>query len=373
VFPSIVGSPKYPAALLGLGMKDSYVGDEAQTKRGMFSGFYYETDPQNSYNSSMGRIERSRFNSLTGVLSLKYPNERGIIIDWDGMQQIWHRAFRDELRIDPEDHAILLTEAPLNPRRNREQMAEIMLESFGFPALHVCQTAVLSLYSAGRTTGILLDVGDGVTHIVPVFEGFALPHAIQRLDLSGRDLTEYLVRLLMERGYRLTTTSEREIARAIKEKLCYVAEDFVSDLASSWDIERSYELPDGQIIVIGNERFRCPEALFRPDLVGMEFTGVHELIYNSIMKCDFDIRKHLYGSIIVSGGSSMFPGFVDRLHKEISNLAPSSTTVNLIAPTNIKNSAWIGGSILASLPLFRQMCVSKQDYLEHGTCIVHRK
>nr|VDD32717.1 unnamed protein product [Brassica oleracea] len=280
VFPSIVGRPRHTGVMVGMGQKDAYVGDEAQSKR---------------------------------------------------------------------EHPVLLTEAPLNPKANREKMTQIMFETFNTPAMYVAIQTVLSLYASGRTTGIVLASGDGVSHTVPIYE---------------------------ERGYSFTTTAEREIVRDMKEKLSYIALDYEQELETSntsSSVEKSFELPDGQVITIGAERFRCPEVLFQPSMIGMENPGIHETTYNSIMKCDVDIRKDLYGKIVLSGGTTMFGGIGDRMSKEITALAPSSMKIKVVAPPERKYSVWIGGSILASLGTFQQMWIAKAEYDESGPSIVHRK
>lgn len=342
IFPSIVGRPRHQGVMVGMGQKDSYVGDEAQTKR--------------------------------GILTLKYPIEHGIVTNWDDLEKIMHHTFYNELRIAPEEHPVLVGQPPLNPKANSEKMTQIMFETFNVPALYSSTTAVLSLYAAGRTSGAVLESGDGVTHCVPVFEGYGMPHAVLRWDVAGRCVTDFLMKIMTERGYSFTTTAEREIVRDIKEKLCFVSQDFDAQMKNPEDEEKGvYELPDGQVISVGSSRFRAPETLFRPNMIGMESMGIHQLLHSSISKSDADVRKELYSNVVLSGGNTMFCGLESRLQKELSALAPASMKVKVVAPPERKYLVWIGGSILASLSTFQQMWMSKQEYDESGPSLVHRK
>jgi len=295
VFPSIIGRPRHQGVMIGMGQKECYLGDEAQKKR--------------------------------GVLKLSYPIEHGIITNWDHMEMIWHHTFYNELRVAPEDHPVLLTEAPMNPKVNREKMLEIMFETFNVPSWYLQIQAVLSLYASGRTTGIVFDSGDGVSHVVPIYEGYSLPHAIMRIDLAGRDITEYLKKILTEAGIQMTTTAESEIVRTMKEKLCYVSMNYDEEVAGTVE-ETDYEMPDGTIVKLGTQKFRAPEILFQPEMSGLESKGIHHAIYDSIMKCDVDIRKDLYSSIVLSGGTTCYPNIAERIQAEVGELAPGSMTVN---------------------------------------------
>lgn len=221
-----------------------------------------------------------------------------------------------------------------------------------------------------------MDSGDGVTHTVPIYEGYSLPHATLRQDFAGRNITNYFIQLLMERGFAFASSAEREIVRDIKEKFSFIAMDFDQELQKSFKTksnEQIYELPDGQTIRLGSERFRASEILFRPNLVGQEFDGLHQTIFSSITRCDIDIRRELFDNIVLSGGSTMFHNLPERLQKELIRLTPSSIKIKLVAPAQRKFSVWLGGSILAGLSTFQHLWISKNDYDEYGSTIIHRR
>ncbi|XP_072041853.1 actin, cytoplasmic-like [Amphiura filiformis] len=348
VFPSVVGRPRHKETLFGLGLqkKKHYLGDEAQTKR--------------------------------GILKLKYPIEHGIVTDWDDMETIWRYTFNTELGVDPEDRAVLMSEAPRNPKLHREKMTQILFENFDVGSLYIGVQGVLALFASGRTTGLVIDSGDGVSYSVPVVDGYALPFAVERLDMAGRDMTSFLRTILLERGYWFSTTAEQEIIREMKERMCYVALDFDLEMYNSTHptteqkLPSQYVLPDGNTLTIGNERFRCPEALFQPYFLGMEAPGIHQMAQSSILKCDPDLLRYMYGNVLLSGGSTMFPGITDRMQRELQSMAPPMT-VKIIAPSERKYSVWLGGSILASLSTFKDMWITHEDYNEYGPLIVHQR
>ncbi|KAF8363750.1 arp-1, partial [Pristionchus pacificus] len=341
-FPNYVGRPKHTRVMAGALDGDLFIGPKAEEYR--------------------------------GLLSIKYPMEHGIVNDWSDMEKVWQYIYsQEQLNISPEEHPVLLTEAPLNPMSNREKAAEIFFEQFNVPALHVQMQAVLALYSTGRTTGVVLDSGDGVTHVVPIFEGFAMQHAIERIDVAGRDVSRHLRFLLRKEGHDFHRSSEFEIVREVKEKACYLSPNPIKEEAA--DPERmQYSLPDGSRMEVAACRFRAPEILFRPEIIGEEWPGVAQCVDIAIKKCDMDLRKKLYSNIVLSGGSTMFPGFGDRLLFEMKRLAPQDTKIRISAPQERLYSTWIGGSILASLDTFRKMWVSKKEYDNDGSKrVIHRK
>lgn len=206
----------------------------------------------------------------------------------------------------------------------------------------------------------------------PIYEGFAMPHSIMRVDVAGRDVSRYLRLLLRKEGVNFRTTAEFEIVRTIKERACYLASNPAKE--ETMETERvQYTLPDGSSLDIGPARFRAPEVLFRPDLIGEEYEGLHEVLVYSIQKSDMDLRKVLFQNIVLSGGSTLFKGFGDRLLSEVKKLAPKDIKIRISAPQERLYSTWIGGSILASLDTFKKMWVSKREYDEEGLRAIHRK
>lgn len=310
-----------------------------------------------------------------GAFRLEYPMEKGCVTDggWDAMENVWEHVYsKENLNAKVDEHPVLMTEAPLNPRHNREKAAEIFFETFRAPAMFFSPQAVLSLYSSGRTTGVVIDVGEGLTHVIPVYEGFALPHSVMRSDVAGRDVTKHLQLLLRRSGLSFTTTSELDLIKTMKEESCYVALNPAKEEENKAAAAK-YQLPDGRAVELGSERFRAPEVLFRPDLIGSEEMSVADALVNSVMKSDIDLRPTLFEHVVLAGGSTLFPGFGDRFLHEVRQRAPEHTRLRISAPPNRISSAWSGGSILASLSTFKNMWVSKEDYDEHGSNILHRR
>lgn len=339
VIPSVSGRPR--PQIKGVWKRDYFVGDQVQ------------------YMQSM--------------LSLHYPIEHGIISDWDDMEKLWQYIFSEKLGVRPDEHPIMLTMPQHNPTVGTEKMAQIMFETFNTPALHIAFTGELSLLASGLTTGLVLDSGECVTHAMTIHEGKCLPNRMNRIDFAGRDLTWYLQRMLCERGTSFTSSAELDLVRDIKTKLCYVSKNFEAELSSPESSETSYELPDGSKITIGSERFRCSEALFKPILAGVEFPGITEVIRNAILNSNSDNKSEVYRNVVLSGGSTMFPGISDRLSEELDRDELIPFKMNVLAPPDRTVSVWKGGSLLGSLSTFKDMWICKEDYDEKGPTICTRK
>jgi len=357
IFPSMVGRPmlRSEEKVENVQLKDIMVGDEAAKLRNM--------------------------------LQITYPIDNGIIRNWDDMQYVWDYTFYDKLKVNPSECKIMLTEAPMNPTQNRKKMIEVMFEKYGFRSCYIAIQAVLTLYAQGLLTGVVVDSGDGVTHIVPVYEGFSLPHLTKRLDVAGRDVTRYLIKLLLLRGYAFNRTADFETVRQMKEQLCYVGYDLELEKRLSLEttvLVKTYTLPDGRVIRIGGERFEAPEVLFQPHLIDVEGGGMADQLFDCINKADVDTRPEFYNHIVLSGGSTMYPGLPSRLEKEIRRLylekvlrgnqvQMAKFKCRIEDPPRRKHMVFLGGAVLAEIMKDKDhFWMNKHEYEEQGENVLKK-
>ena len=320
--------------------------------------------------------------SKGGILTLINPISKGIIEKPDTMKKIWNHIFYNELLAETKSHPVIVSESPFAPYQDKVEMARILFEDLNVEHLYITNTSTLALYANGRTTGIVVDVGYERTTCVPIYEGFVLNHAILKIELGGKNLTEYLCELInnnLIEDQKYKNPNQKSMINEVKEKICVVAEDYDSEykkLQDNKNLMEVYKFPEGsgKEIYYSSEKFQCPELLFQPNLHGQDSHGIHEVCYKSINKCEADITRDLYLNTILCGGSTLFMKIKNRFHKELQSLAPTGKNVNVIAPPERKYSAWLGGSILASLDNFRQtMFVSKKDYLDMGAEVIYNK
>ncbi|KAL4230613.1 beta-actin-like protein 2 [Mactra antiquata] len=346
---TVVGRHEYNKWMVGMDGKDSYIGTEAQNKR--------------------------------GLLSLSYPTDEGIVKDWADWAKIMEYIFTTELKVSSTECPVLMSDPPRNPRSSRETMTEVMFESFNVPGFYLAMQPLLSMYTSGRGTGIMLEVGNSVSHIAAVYEGYAIKEATRRIPFAGSHVTDSLAAKLNERGHSFCSLSDMEDVMKLKDRHSYVAD---SDNVAAYEMEHAYsnyytdykkryELPDGQSISVGDELFLCNEGLFKPYLFNVDSIGIHEHVFESLMQCDMDTRRDMLANVIIAGGTTLTSGFSERLRKELEVLCPKATRVRIVTVPERKMSSWIGGSILASLSSFQSQWISKCEYEEFGPSIIHKK
>ncbi|XP_003797072.1 actin-related protein T1-like [Otolemur garnettii] len=342
VISSVVGHPKVNNPSEQGDKKKYFVGEEAQYK--------YET------------------------LHLHYPIERGLITGWEDMEHLWQHLFEGCLRVKPCDQPVFMTEPSLNPRATREKLAEMMFENYNVPAFYLSNHGVVTLYASACVTGLVVDSGQGVTCAVPIFEGYALPHAVTQLYVAGRDITEHLTQLLFPRACIFPRTLNKALVNDIKERLCYVSLEPEKELCKPpKEVFREYRLPDGNVIHLGHPLYQAPEILFAPDQLGIQSPGLSTMVSSSIMKCPTDLQKNLFADIVLCGGTTLFPGLKERLTKELDQQASIGTPIKITASRERRFSAWIGASIVTSVSTFKQMWVTSADFKEFGTSVVQRR
>ena len=340
VFLTMVGKPKYQSISIDYSNSKSredelYVGDEIQS---------------------------------IGLYKIFHPIEKGIIIDWKHFENIVNYIFYN-LRVDPSLVNVLLAVHPLFPRKDLEKIFELFLEQLQCMNFYPVLDSMLTLYSGGFQTGLIVEIGDSNTRIVPIFEGYKLNHAVRILDIGGRVLTRYMEKILESIGWSVDSSIRRELVRVLKEKACFISLDYKEDLKRSEQYSKEYSLPDGSTISLDNQRFAVPELLFNPSSE-LEEDSLPVAIMDVVEACDLDIRPELLNNIFLSGGSSMFPNFKSRMYQEIelelARRKKKNQSVRIIAPQERTFSVWIGGSILANIPEFSDNWISRAKYFKDG-------
>jgi len=348
--PSLVGRGRHKGAMASLGLQETYVGSQAQ--------------------------------ALRGILALSSPWRQGAVQDWDDLEAVWDHCYTRELGVAPSDLPALLTLPPLISQKEENTMAEILVEKLGLPALYLANKSVMALYGGGQMTGVAVDSGQDTTYIVPAHQGKAIQDATLVLKVGGKQVTEHLMSQLINGKYsfpddnfllwrkkkksKFTVSSKVEIIREMKEQYCYIAPDFATSLADPAFEEESVRLPDGNMIVMGRQKFTAPEIIFQPELASKKTCGLGELLYYSLMKCDEKLRAELAANITLSGGNTKFPGFDKRLSTELSNLLPEGQQPRVRALPSRELLSWVGGARLSNLSSFQRFWVTRSDYQEKG-------
>merc|ERR1712166_1184701 len=271
---------------------------------------------------------------LDNKLAMRFPVKRGSPEDWDDLEKLWEHALKTELNVNPEEIAMVLTDAPFNVEDalqqgiNRRRLAEIAFEKMGVRALTIGMQQVL----------------------------------------SGVDITDNLLKSLNTRKLPGLAKNDLLEVNIVKEKVCYVARDFEAErarfAADPEQMSRNYELPDATTISIGADRFEAPEILFQPQIAGHDdLLGLHELTCAAIGKVDTEeLRIGLFENVVLSGGSSVLPGIGERMQREITVRATDGATVQVVTDSQRKYSAWVGGSMLGSIPTIKDVLITKDDY-----------
>ncbi|MHA2125084.1 MAG: hypothetical protein ACW99E_07225 [Promethearchaeota archaeon] len=340
VFLTMVGKPKYQSVSIdysssGNRENELYVGDEIQS---------------------------------IGLYKIFHPIEKGMVIDWKHFENIINYVFYN-LRVDPTLVNILFSIHPLFPYKDLEKIFELFLERYQVMAFYPVLDSMLTLYSGGFQTGLIIEIGDSNTRIVPIYEGYKINHAVRILDVGGRVLTRHMEQLLESIGWSVDSSIRRELVRVLKEKACFVSLDYNEDLKRKEQYKKDYSLPDGSTITLEDQRFIVPELLFSPTS-DLEADSLPTAIMDVVEACDLDIRPELLNNIFLSGGSSMFPNLKSRMYQELelelARRKKKNQSVRIIAPQERTFSVWIGGSILAMIPEFSENWITRAKYFQDG-------
>jgi len=340
IFPSYVGYSKKHPINLAMDENAYYVGDEARERRGR--------------------------------LQMKRPIVDSLVKNWEDTENLLSYTFFNVLKVCPDDVFAVITESPMQPKKYREKTMEILFELFNLEGVYLASKSLLSLYSTGRTTGCVVDSGHGVSYACPIYEGYCSPHTITKLDIGGRHLDEYLNKKLFEAGYEFTTAFELEDLSKIKETLCYINQNEKYTTHKHEAEFKTYKLPDDSIVRLSAERHQIPEAIFNPKVIGLDQPGLHQNVFQSIMKSNTEIRIEMFKNIVLAGGNTLFDKFDKRIANEIRDMAPPKTDIVVEDKKERLYSSWIGGSIIGNMDTFQSLSISRKEY-EENPKIIHDK
>lgn len=345
IIPSLIGYSPYPALDVAIDKVNYKIGEKAFKKR--------------------------------GLLNTKRPIQKRKIVDFESMERIWHHSLFNILKVDSSENSVLLTESCEYTDTCRRKIAEIFFEFFNSPSIYLGNQGMLGLFSTGSTRGVVLDSGEGGSHVIPIYEGYISPYSIDKIDVSGNDITSHLYELLNKKGLTFSQHYDFDLIKDIKESKCFVSLNYEKELKEFIENANTkevvYELPDKQKVNFGKELIEAPEIIFNPDKIGKKPFGMGELIYKSYFSIDTEIRKALFSNIVLVGGNTLFNNLPERICLNIKSFGGNSVDFKIVAPAERKYAPWIGGSVLACMTPFEGMWVTKKEYEEYGSNIMNLK
>ena len=340
-------------------------------------GYASENEPRNTFYTLVGEPKYANIEmdyqkqyyvgnevaSSIGLYKIHHPIKMGRIDDWDFFEKVLDYVFYT-LIIEPSSVNVLYTHHPLLSTEEKRRLFELFFDKYQVMGFYPILDSLLTMYSGGFQTGLVIEMGASSTRIVPIYKGYMLSHAVEVVQMGGTILDNFMFDQLQNAGFSTDSSVRREIGRVIKERACFVSLDFNED--KNHVKKKDFRLPDGDMIELGLERFTVPELLFKPDLFNLEEKPLHTAILDVISNCDVDTRTELLENIFLSGGSSVIPQLELRLQNELEiGLAQRGVdmrTPRIIAPKQRFYSCWIGGSILSNLPAFQNSWVTRPQY-----------
>ena len=315
-----------------------------------------------------------------GLIKLRFPVKHGVFEREQDILSVFNYLY-SKLGINSQEikeHPVLITEPLLNPNVNREKISYSLFDNLGVPALFFASQPILSLFSTSKTSGTVLESGEGVTQSCVVYEGYSIPCTYERYNYGGGDVTEYLKNLLKKRGYHFYNSTEFRLVNDIKENSCFCygnnIKNEIGDAKKSANKNLiNYYLPDGSNISIGDERILAPEILFNPEYIGKEYLSFPDMIISSVNKVDIQLKQKSYENILLSGGNTCFNGLYEQLHTELKNKLIKNMKINLNKTDKPEFCCWIGGNIISTLEIFKKMWVTRNDWNEKGSNVIHIK